>query len=390
MDDALNIGIKGHLLVRDETNDIVLRDEYNAIHPQNMSRIIARALANEPNSVVGRMAFGNGGTFIDVGSNLVFNPPNTGAIAGWESRIYNETYSEIVDESNADWKLDLGSAGPNVIRTGGGSDPDSDPSGGGVVSQEVGIKSNVIITIFLNENEPSGQDTTILDPTDDTFIFDEIGLYSPGKQAVSTSGYTSIDVGNKTSTDIVNPSIADAVLNLRLTVDGGEFNTVVNVPSMGTGANGGITYGDLCEGINTGSWLTGDDITNDVYCFITDKSGGLYDSIIERQSYGFLTFTSLTTGEDSSVNIENCQANQPDNFPAVLSNNICSNVNVFQADGSVPGSANDTVNPENERERLLTHIIFAPIPKATDVALSITYTLTVSVCSTSDADVSVL
>lgn len=387
--DGLNVSMSGHLLVRDETNDKVLEDTHNAIHPQNMARIIARALSNEPNSTIFRMAFGNGGTFIDAGANIVFNPPNDGKVSGWESRLYNEIYSEIVDETEANFAIDPGSAGPGAIRPGGGSSPGNDPGGGGVVSQEAGLKSNVVITVFLNENEPTGQDDTILDPSDLTFTFDEIGLYSPGKGAVPTAGVSSINVGDKDSGDVA-PVTPSSSVTLDITVDDLPYSCTLSIPASGTGPLGQITYGDLCEGINNGTWISaGDSINNVVYVFITDRSGGSYPSITGRQSFGLLTFQSKTVGANSSVEI-GCDAGVPTDFGNVLSSGICANVNVSKVDGDIAGSLNDVSNPENERERLLTHVVFTPIPKAKDVAISITYTLTVSVCSTSDAVVDVI
>lgn len=390
MNDGMQVSIETNVLIRDETNDTVLLDKSNAIHPQNMSRILARGLSNELNSIIHRIAFGNGGTFKDVGDNLIFNAPNDGKIAGWESRLYNETYAEIVDESDPNLGVDQGSAGPNVIRTGGGSDPLSDPGGAGVVSQEAGIKSNVVITMFLNENEPSGQDASILSPSgDDVFTFDEIGLYSPGAPAVSSPGFASINVGNKKSED-VSPVLGDAVLILTITVDGLGYTETLQAPTTGTGPTGEITYGDICEGINSGDWHSSGDYVNTVaFVYITDDSGGTYPSIIGRQSYGLLTFQSQTTGADSSVVI-GCDTNIASDFGNVVTEGVCENCNVSSITGADSGVANDPINPENERERLLTHIIFTPIPKAEDVAISITYTLTVSVCNTSDSDVSII
>lgn len=386
----MRISIDTNVLIRDETNDVVLVDQSNAIHSQNMSRILARALANEPNSIISRIAFGNGGTFKDVGDNLIFNAPNDGKVSGWESRLYNETYSEIIDESNANMGQDLGSAGPNVVRTGGGSDPLYDPGGAGVVSQEAGIKSNVVITMFLNENEPSGQDVSILSPSGrDDFTFDEIGLYSPGQPAISSPGFSSIYVGDKTSED-VSPVVPNSLLILNIIVDGNLYTETLSVPASGTGPIGQITYGDICEGINSGDWHHSGAETNLVgYVYITDNSGGTYPSIIGRQSYGLLTFQSQTNGGNSSV-IINCDTNVTEDFANVLTNGICANCNVSSTMGSNSGVANDPLNPGNERERLLTHIIFTPIPKAKDVAISITYTLTISVCSTSDSEVSII
>jgi hypothetical protein len=232
---------------------------------------------------------------------------------------------------------------------------------------------------------------TILNPSGgEDFIFDEIGLYSPGLPAAASSGYTSIFVNNKTSTDPTSVQPND-ILNIGLNVDGKDYSATLTVPASGTGPTGQITYGDICQGINSGDWVTGGDAIHDyVYVFITDDSGGTYDTIIGKQSYGLLTFQSRGTPGNGSGVIISCDDTDPSNFANVITQGICSNCNVSNIQGSDAGVANDTINSDNERERLLTHIIFNPIPKANDVAISIKYTLTISVCTTSDAEVSVL
>jgi hypothetical protein len=47
--------------------------------------------------------------------------------------------------------------------------------------------------------------------------------------------------------------------------------------------------------------------------------------------------------------------------------------------GKNQGVQNNPVSPALERERMLTHIIFAPVLKAANRVLTITYTLTISV-----------
>jgi hypothetical protein len=391
MKSDLQINITGHVLIKDAKTDEVLLDKYNAIHPQNMSRIIARALSNEPNSIIKRIAFGNGGSFTDASSNVIFRKPNDGTEDGWESRLYNETYSEIIDESDIAFGEDPGSADSSSIRIGGGAKPEDDPLGGGVASVEVGKKSNIVVTVFLNEDEPFGQlpnDAPIpsLEADERCFVFDEIGLYSPGKQARNTSGYTNINVGNKTSTDLLGLSF-NTNYTLNLEVDGITYNTAIRTPASGSGPSGQLTYGDLCEGINTGAWTTAAssaNINDEVYVFITDRSGGLYPSIIAAQSYGFLTFQSKTTGNSSTVNLL-CDSNVINELFSSLTGGNCANCNIGTVNGDTAGVANDTINPANERERLLTHIIFSPILKSKSRSLVIQYTLTVSVGRTSDA-----
>lgn len=391
MKQELPITIDTKIVVRDAKTGEIMREGKNAIHPQNVSRAIARALANEPNAIIHRIAFGNGGTYTDATGNVVFNPPNDGAIGGWEARLYNETYSEIVDEMHPNFKSDPGSADVNVVRMAGGASPGDDPEGGGVKSVEVGRKSNIVVTMVINENEPNGQlASQDIGPTveaDETyFMFDEIGLYSPGRPAKSTSGYSTVNVGTaKLSTSTTNLS-ANTSYNVSVVVDGVSLVATVTTPASGTGTGGSFTYGDICEGINSGSWITsGDNLSNYLTAYISDRSGGAYPSIIGMNSYGFLTFESKTVGAASSV-VLNCTENG-NNFFNVLTNGICGNVNVNASVGVAAGVANDPVNPLNERERLLTHFIFDPVLKSRDRAIEIEYTLTVSVGRTADSQV---
>ncbi len=378
----------------DDTGEKLLVHKPNAIHSQNMARVIARGLANEANHYIYRMALGNGGTFRDAGGNLVFNAPNDGRDGSWESRLYNETYSEIVDETDPLFGSDLGSAESGNIRPGGGAIPTDDPVGGGVVSQEVGTKSNVRVTVYLNNNEPMGQldatygPDTVTNPDQRCFQFDELGLYSYGAPATATHGYSSVNANNATSETITTLE-ANATYQLSLDVDGITYITNLLTPAGGSGPTGQFTYGDICEGINTGSWIASGDAVNDyVNVYITDRSGGTYPSIIGKQSYGYLIFESKTLGEDSEVSL-NCSTDSATNFFNVLTGGSCANVNVNQEGGRNAGVANDPVAPANERERLLTHLIFNPILKSEYRSLKIVYILTVSVAKTSDSQIEI-
>ena len=63
MHDIIPVTVTGHLKIVDDLG-AVLVDKDNAVHPQNMARVIARGLANETNNFVNYIAFGNGGTDI--------------------------------------------------------------------------------------------------------------------------------------------------------------------------------------------------------------------------------------------------------------------------------------------------------------------------------------
>lgn len=379
----------------DETGEHLLVDKSNAIHRQNMARVLARGLANEPNHFIHRMAFGNGGTFRDAAGNLVYNPPNDGRDGSWESRLYNETYSEIIDDTNPLFGEDPGSSESGNIRPGGGASPTDDPSGGGVVSQEVGTKSNVICTLYMNNNEPFGQaenhtdPITISAPDSRCFQFDELGLYSPGAPAAATNGFSSVNTGNATS-ESTTPLLPNTTYDISIEVDDVVYTSQLTTPAGGTGTSGAFTYGDICEGINTGAWVTsGASLNDQVFVYITDRSGGTYPSIIGKQSYGFLMFQSNTVGVGSNVTLQ-CSTVSSTNFFNALTNGACVNVNGNRVDGTSAGVANDPLNPGNERERLLTHFIFDPILKSEYRSLKIEYILTISVAQTTDSQTEIV
>ena len=147
--------IKGHVLIKDKNTNEVLVDKLNAVHPQNMAKVIARGLANESNQQIFRIALGNGGTYIDSTQSIVYNSPN---IIGQSADLYNVTYTEVVDDGNSSVGL-----GNSVISQAAPS-PD--------------ISSLVICTIQLSANEPAGQASTdgVTTTPNSAFTFDELGL----------------------------------------------------------------------------------------------------------------------------------------------------------------------------------------------------------------------
>ena len=402
MKDNFGLSVKGHVNITDSAGNVLL-DKSNAVHPQNMSRVIARALSNESNFNVHRIAFGNGGTIVDAAYTITYKTPNDGQppdVRTWDSRLYNETYSEIIDEGNPTLNpllgTDPGSAGPNAgTRPGGGSDPSGDPasvphvSGPGVRSNELGLTSEVVITAVLNPNEPTGQFVSDgLSPsenTDSSFTFDEIGLYTPGSPAIDSNGSQDIDVGNRTSEDDTG-LIANTQYSFIVDIDGGGPQVIdfVTPAAGGSGAGGEILYGDLCEAINTGdvnwnaAWSGANPLPGAATISITDNTTN-FPSITGSQTYGYLRVTSGSTGAIStvlltagSVGLDMIAALNPPTGGVILAAN----------DGKDAGVQNDPVNADTERERLLTHIIFSPVLKSANRTLTVTYTLTISVART--------
>lgn len=393
----LPINVKGHVKIVDDLGNVLV-DKDNAVHPQNLARIFARALANESNYFIHRIAFGNGGTLVDAAFTVTYRTPNDGQspdIATWDSRIYNETYSEIIDDGlttlNPLLGTDPGSADLNTgVRPGGGAVPSSDPvsvphvSGPGVRSNDLGLTSEVIISATINGDEPVGQFVTdSLAPTQDTessFVFDEIGLYTSGGPAINTSGYQFIDVGNRVSTDD-SGLIPGNTYSFNVAVDGGTSTTITFTVNAlgGSGPAGQVLYGDLCEAINTGasSWgMSGaNPLPGGAKLSITDVTGGTFPTTTGSQTYGFLKVESATSGTTSSVDLAGLDTTS---FLMALNPPLGATLRTAVA-GTVAGLQNSPTNPTMERERLLSHLIFSPVLKSKNRTLSITYTLTISV-----------
>jgi hypothetical protein len=153
----MNLTVHGHVKAIDADTLEVLIDADNAIHPQNIARIIARGLAHEPSSWIDSMQLGNGGTHIDASLNISYLLPN---ITGTSAQLYKSTYSEVIDSSS----ISVG-PGNSVISA---------------ASPSPAITSIVTCVMNLDANEPAGQavsDNITTNP-DSLYTFDELGLFS--------------------------------------------------------------------------------------------------------------------------------------------------------------------------------------------------------------------
>ena len=381
-ENALPLVVKGHCKIEDDLGNVLL-DRDNAVHPQNMARVISRALSNESNNWIHRIAFGNGGTDIDAAQTVTFKTPNDGQppdIQTWDSRLYNETYSEIVDELNQLLGVDPGSADDRVgVRAGGGSLP---PDGGetGVFSTSLGLTSEVAIKVILNPDEPLGQlvnDQTSNVSLDSSFTFDEIGLFTTGAPARNSTGYQDVDVGDRNSTD--STLLSENVrydFDIKVDDDGTtSFATIAfTVPN---GLNN-PTYGELCEALNTvdATWNISQALPAFSKVAITDTTFGTYPTIEGQQTFGFLRFTSGTSGSSSSIELVDGTSGG-----AVLPMFVSLPGTIVQppVQGVNKGVQDSPNNPTTEQERMITHLIFSPVLKAANRTLTITYTLTISV-----------
>lgn len=395
---SVPIIVNGHLHIVDDLG-AVLVDQDNAIHPANIARVIARALSNESNYFINRIAFGNGGTSVNAAFAITYNTPNDGQtpdIASWDSRLYHETYSEIINAGqtvlNANLGQDPGSADANVgVRTGGGSVPSGDPtsilhvSGPGCRSAELGLMSEVVISAFINGLEPLSQFTsdtnapTNLNTASGDFVFDEIGLFTSGAQAINTSGYQYVSVGTRLSTDDTG-LLPGQPYSFNIAVDGGTSVTIsFTTPiSGGSGVGGYITYGDFCQAVNaapTPSWNLVSALPGGATMSITDLTNGSYPTITGSMTYGYLRVASNTSRVSSAIDLTGLQTTA---FLAALNPPLGAAI-LPSVPGTNAGYQNSPTTPDLECERLLTHLIFSPVLKTKNRSLSITYTLTVSV-----------
>lgn len=358
-----------NVYIEDDLGNVLL-NQSNAIHPQNMARIIARGLANEGKSSIYRIALGNGGTVSSAGGAISYKPTNDGTASdsvGWQSRLYNEIYTEVVDESSP------------LLGTGLGAVPANDPqsvglSGPGVRSTEKGLTSLVTIDCTINPCEPRWLPSTSTD-VDGNFVFDEIGLYTEGKSNLNTKGYQEIILEQKVVTDNTG-LVANTPYGFVMSVNGATDQHIsITTPLVGSGVLGQstyITYQDIVPLLNTALKPYGVSVS------MTDPSIGV-------NTNGNLILTSKVVGPGSSVSVQlpsgtSIGANGQVSEPLPLFSRLLGFVEYgTPVQGSLAGLQNEAIDPSLLRERLLTHIIFEPITKKVNRTLRLVYTLAITV-----------
>jgi len=151
------IMIEGHIKIYDPESEKIYVNKRNAIHYENMSIALASCLSNSGNGFIYSMNFGNGGTYVDPTGIITYLTPNS---TGTNSALYNETYEKVVDDRSVN-NLDTFRNKTEIRHVSGTNYTD------------------IIVSCLLDYSEPAGQDAfdTGTD-TNDTFIFDELGLKS--------------------------------------------------------------------------------------------------------------------------------------------------------------------------------------------------------------------
>tara|TARA_B100001778_G_scaffold233440_1_gene194421 strand:+ start:2733 stop:3344 length:612 start_codon:yes stop_codon:yes gene_type:complete len=159
MDKTRN-NIRGFIKISDVTdvnNPEILVQKENAIHYENFSQALANSVTNRTTGYIEEMHFGNGGTAVDSTGVITYLTPNN---TGSNSSLYNQTYYKSINDLSA---LNNDTARNKIV-----------------VRHTTGNKyTDIIVTALLDYGEPSGQaafdNTTTMS---DTYVFDEIALYS--------------------------------------------------------------------------------------------------------------------------------------------------------------------------------------------------------------------
>jgi hypothetical protein len=156
MKENFELTIEGHVKIvshnGDGTDEKVVMDQRNAIHKENMSLAIARALAGDDSGHVYSMHFGTGGATVDGVGAISYADPNVSGSAD----LNVPAYFEVVDTKRGA--------------------PDGNLAGTRHVSGT--LFSDVEIRCVLDKGEPIGQAAfdNLPDNIDSSFKFDEIAL----------------------------------------------------------------------------------------------------------------------------------------------------------------------------------------------------------------------
>ena len=156
-DEKQGLNIQGHIKIYDPETSEVYVDKHNAIHYEYFSQALAKSIANRTTGFIEEMHFGNGGTSVDTTGIITYLTPNT---SGDNANLYNKTYFKSINDQSS-LNLDTTRNKITISHTNGTT------------------YSDLIVSALLDFGEPAGQqafdNTTTVN---DTFVFDEIGLFS--------------------------------------------------------------------------------------------------------------------------------------------------------------------------------------------------------------------
>lgn len=179
LSDEFKVRIEGHVKiieyedledVGNESKGRVVMDKRNAIHEENASILIARAIANRENGSIFTMHFGTGGATVDPLGNILFATPNTTGAADLNTPVY----FEVVDDNQAA------------------------PAGNQMAVRHINgtLFSDVEVRAVIDKNEPFGQaafDNIGVNLNDSSFVFDEIGLKTEDDLLITHVVFTPVE-----------------------------------------------------------------------------------------------------------------------------------------------------------------------------------------------------
>lgn len=160
--------VQGFVKILDVTDPYhpeILVDKKNAIHYENMSEALAYSLSNRGSNYIYEMHFGNGGTSVDPTGIINYLPPNVNT---QNADLYNPTFFKIVDDTD---------------------EGNTDPLRNKMEVRHIPgtVFTDILVTCLLDYGEPAGQLAFDNTPyTEDTFVFDELGLKAWSASGSST------------------------------------------------------------------------------------------------------------------------------------------------------------------------------------------------------------
>jgi hypothetical protein len=173
---SLPVKITTHIVITDADTGEVLREGENAIHQENMSQVLATALARGANSFISEMHFGKGASVTAIDGSISYRTPN---VFGSNSELYNPTYFTVVDAQDL-------------------NNPDSANNNLTVTHTTGTTYSSTVVTATLDYDDPVASDSVfnIVNSTEDSLnattsvdgemVFDEIALKTKGTAGLNS------------------------------------------------------------------------------------------------------------------------------------------------------------------------------------------------------------
>lgn len=167
---SLPVKITTHIVITDADTGEILREGENAIHQENMSQVLATALARGANSFISEMHFGKGASVTAIDGSVSYRTPN---VFGSNSELYNPIYFTVVDVQDLN-NSDTANNNLTVTHTTGTT------------------YSNTVVTATLDYDDPVASDSVfnIVNSTENSLnattsvdgemVFDEIALKTKG------------------------------------------------------------------------------------------------------------------------------------------------------------------------------------------------------------------